>query len=105
LKSRHFSEVTANSFQHGQTDEPMLVAGKVEKDQRVVQLAAMDFGRTIPVTIAGHQQCPIGDACDGKKVSFACKQGMTAQTERSNQGRGLFDLSKAVKENGGSMRI
>ena len=99
------SEVTANGFQHGQSTEPLLVAGKVDSEAGYVQLAAMDFGKTIPFTIESHQECPTGDACDGKKVGFACKQGMTAKTERANQGRGLFNLVKAVKENGGTMRI
>ena len=99
------SEVTANGFQHGRSEQPMLVAGKVDSESGSVQLAALDFGETIPFTIMSHPNCPSGSNCDGKKVGFACKQGMTAQTERANQGRGLFNLVKAVKENGGTMRI
>lgn len=99
------SEVATNSFQHAQSSDAMLIAGKVDQKQQTVQLAALDFGATIPATICKHRDCPQGDGLDGTKVRFACRQGVTAKTERTNQGAGLHNLVETVKKNGGTMRV
>lgn len=99
------SEVVTNSFQHSRSEEPMLLAGRVDNSRSVVNLAAMDFGLTIPTTIGRHPHCPGGKDTDGKRILFACRHGITARSERANQGRGLFDLVETVKKNGGTMQI
>lgn len=103
------SEVTTNGFQHGIGDlanpGPMLVAGKSVFDSKTVQLAALDLGRSIPVTIA--KEAKKADIPDdhGKRIRFACRKGITAKTLPVNQGAGLYKLVETVKNNGGKLLI
>ena len=102
-------EVTANGFQHGigglEDARRLLLAGQSMQKENSVQLAAIDYGRSIPATIG-----PLADARgvedhDGKRISFACKRKVTSKRLASNQGAGLFKLVETVKKNGGRLLI
>jgi anti-sigma regulatory factor (Ser/Thr protein kinase) len=109
LWKTQISEVTTNGFQHGIGSSPplhpMLIAGRASNDGKMVQLAALDFGKSIPSTIdtvANKQSVPNGH---GDRISFACKKGVTSRTLPVNQGAGLFKLVETVKKNGGTLLI
>ncbi len=109
LWKSQISEVTTNGFQHGIGNSiakrPLLIAGKASEDHSRVQLAALDFGKSIPVTIANEaarMHVPIGD---GDRIRFACRKGVTSHSTPINQGSGLFNLIETVKKNGGSLAI
>ncbi|KAA1258183.1 hypothetical protein LF1_06990 [Rubripirellula obstinata] len=102
-------EVTTNGFQHGigGLDDAghLLLAGQSNRKQKSVQLAAIDFGRSIPATIG-----PLADRLqiaqhDGKRIGFACKRKVTSKRHLSNQGAGLFKQVETVKANGGRLLI
>lgn len=103
------SEVATNGFQHGlgsQPDSPpMLVAGKAAHDGTTVQLAALDFGRSIPATIGPVADDAAIPSDDGKRIRFACKKGITSRAFPVNQGAGLHNLVETVKKNGGKLII
>jgi len=74
------SEVATNSFQHGaagNNSHKVLVAGKASSDTKRVQLAAMDYGPSIPGTI---EQLPITAKMehDGQMIKIATHKGVTS---------------------------
>lgn len=97
-------ELTTNSFQHGGPKGMLLLAGRA-KSNNTVSLAVLDFGVTIPTTIRNHPDCPKEAENDGDCVKFACRKGITARSVPENQGAGLYGITEAVKNNGGSMQI
>ncbi|MCI0420804.1 MAG: DUF5050 domain-containing protein, partial [Acidobacteria bacterium] len=115
LWQMQISEVATNGFQHGIGTEPpenedrgsILVAGRAYPDTKVVQLAALDFGATIPRVIQ-HVAAQLGRRRrrDSDLISFACKKGVTSRSVPQNQGAGLHSLVETVKQNkGGSLLI
>ncbi len=105
------SEAITNAFQHGVRDlvgamEASLVAGESFSagGREQVQLAAMDFGSTIPYVVAKAVGAPSA-ATDGKLIKFATKDGVTSKSHPSNQGRGLADVVSAATSCNGSMQI
>lgn len=100
LWQMQIAEVTTNAFQHGpvhKTQSPgptCIVAGKAVGT--VVQLAALDFGSTIPLVIekvARAKQIPMHD---GELIRFACQKGVTSRSVKQNQGAGLHSLRQTV---------
>ena len=103
------SEVTTNSFQHGQRGNPdtyrILIAGKAIPEQKMVQLAVLDNGGTIPETIGETAARKKIASKDGNRIRFACGRGITSKSEPTNQGVGLSSLAETVKKKQGSLLI
>ncbi len=103
------SEVTTNSFQHGHRGNPdehrILIAGKAIPEQKMVQLAVLDNGGTIPETIRETANRRTISNKDGNRIRFACGRGITSKSEPTNQGVGLSSLAETVKKNEGSLLI
>jgi len=106
LWQMQISEITTNSFQHGQLVEPhILVAGRAHRQQKIVQLAALDFGRGIPKSVAHVAKQAGIPAGDGNYIRHACCRGVTSRTVPQNQGAGLNSLVETVKERQGALII
>lgn len=105
---QQISEVTTNGFQHALSDadeHPIYVAGQASPGTAFVELSAIDLGRGIPTTLRRAMGEELKGMQDGDVVSYACKKGVTARSDRTNQGLGLFDLVEQVKQNKGSLQI
>jgi len=102
-------EVTTNGFQHGigglTKPTRLLLAGQSKNDQKSVQLAAIDYDRSIPATIATVAVSRGIEDHDGKRIGFACKRKVTSKRLPSNQRAGLFKLVETVKKNEGRLLI
>lgn len=103
-------EVAANGFQHGLQNQGLFggmegvwIAGKSATDE--VQLAALSHGRSIPTTIARVADQHRIPQDEGRRIELACQKGVTSRSVPENQGAGLWNLSEAVKQNGGKMLI
>lgn len=109
LWQMQIAEVTTNAFQHGpvhkQTEaaSSSIVAGKAAG--RCVQLAALDFGSTIPRVIESVARQNNISKGDGALIAFACRKGVTSHSVRQNQGAGLYSLVQTVNESGGMLQI
>jgi hypothetical protein len=111
LWQMQISEVTTNAFQHGPVYmanaaiSPSMVAGKADGDS--VQLAALDYGSTIPRLI--HDTAIMSglpnDIDDAALIRFACNKGVTSRSVKQNQGAGLWSLTETVKRNDGTLLI
>jgi hypothetical protein len=103
------SEVITNAFQHGpmhtpdNTIPPSIVAGKA--DGSSVQLAALDYGSTIPRVIGKTAEAHGLHASDAGLIRFACQRGITSKSVPQNQGSGLWSLTETVKQNQGTLLI
>jgi hypothetical protein len=102
--SSTMSEVLMNSFTHGRTNAPCVVAGQTFSGHSI--LAAVDHGLTIPHTLA---QSKLYDNVVKDKphgwLSLAIKRGVTCRTVDTNRGYGLAILTEMIQTNGGSMYI
>jgi len=102
--SSTMSEVLTNSFTHGQTPTACIVAGQTFPKKGHSHLAAVDMGRTIPVTLRESGRYP-GDRTDHEWILFALQRGVTCKSRETNKGYGLFYLWRHVAQNGGAMHI
>jgi anti-sigma regulatory factor (Ser/Thr protein kinase) len=112
LWTTHVSELTTNGFQHGKSQlpagrklGPVLLAGSAGRRVGGAQLAVLDTGSGIPAVLRPHLGANFATSHDGKVIAEACRSGVTSRCEKSNQGVGLFSLSKAVKNTDGSLQI
>lgn len=101
-------EVTTNAFQHGPVHKMSgntgsRVAGKASGNS--VQLAALDFGSTIPRVISALASQHAITGGDGNLIEFACRKGITSRSVKQNQGAGLYSLVQAVNESNGILQI
>jgi hypothetical protein len=101
LWQMQIAEVTTNAFQHGpvhkqqQLFRPVsIVAGKASG--QIVQLAALDFGSTIPRVITEVAKRNGIKNEDGALIKFACQKGITSRSVKQNQGAGLYTLQQTV---------
>ncbi|WP_372717334.1 hypothetical protein [Novipirellula sp.] len=105
LWETQISEVAANTFQHARAPDGVLVAGEAFPHRGFVQLAAIDFGRTIPDCIEAEAKRRNRVLHDGDLLAFATEENVTSACVKQNQGSGLPSLVGMVKENGGSLQI
>jgi len=98
------AEVATNTFQHGRSEQ-IWVSGHFYKQSGVVQLAAIDYGATIPAVIRDEAQRQGRLGTDSDLIAFACELGVTSRCVRQNQGSGLVSLIQSVGINGGRMQI
>lgn len=105
LWETQISEVAANTFQHARAPDGVLIAGEAFPQRNFVQLAAIDFGRTIPDCIEPVARQQAKSLNDGDLLAFATEENVTSQCVVQNQGSGLPSLVQMVKENGGSLQI
>ncbi|HVA50915.1 MAG TPA: hypothetical protein VNH11_31525 [Pirellulales bacterium] len=109
LWQMQIAEVTTNAFQHGpmhkkrETMPASIVAGKASG--QCAQLAALDFGSTIPRVICEVASKHGISGGDDSLIEFACGKGITSRSVRQNQGAGLYSLVQTVHENGGTLQI
>lgn len=109
LWQMQIAEVTTNAFQHGpihkghQTGPCSIVAGKASGN--IVQLAALDFGSTIPRVISDVAKSHHISDGDGSLIQFACRKGITSRSVKQNQGAGLYSLVQTVNESRGILQI
>ena len=105
LWETQISEVAANTFQHADAPDGVLVAGEAFPQRGYVQLAAIDFGKTIPLCIEAEAKKRSQSLDDGELLAFATQESVTSGCVVQNQGSGLPSLVEMVKNNGGTMQI
>lgn len=105
LWETQISEVAANTFQHAKAPDGVLIAGEAFPQRGYVQLAAIDFGRTIPACIESEARRQNRSLDDGDLLAFATEENVTSACVMQNQGSGLPSLVQMVKQNGGSLQI
>jgi len=109
LWQMQIAEVTTNSFQRGvrysraQEAKASNIAGKAFGSS--VQLAALDYGSTIPRVIQETAKRDGIRLRDGDLIRHACKLGVTSRSVKQNQGAGLHSLVNTVKDCQGSLII
>jgi hypothetical protein len=102
--SSTMSEVLTNSFTHGRTAGPCIVAGQTFKKKGRSHLAAVDLGQTIPRTLRESNRYP-GEREDHEWILLSLERGVTCKSRETNRGYGLFYLRNHVAQNGGCMYI
>lgn len=105
LWETQISEIAANTFQHSKAADGVLIAGEAFPQRGYVQLAAIDFGRTIPHCIEPEARRRGKSLKDGDLLAFATEEKVSSHCVVQNQGSGLPSLVQMVKENGGSLQI
>ena len=98
------AEVATNTFQHGKSG-CIWISGSFYQKDSVVQLAAIDYGDTIPAVITPDATNKGRLGHDGDLIAYACEPGVTSRCVRQNQGSGLVSLIESVGSNRGRMQI
>lgn len=102
--SSTMSEVLMNSFVHGQTKEPCIVAGQTFPKMGHSALAAVDIGKSIPQTLIASKRYP-GERTDEQWILHSLERGVTSKTRVTNMGFGLTVLANMIRRNKGSMLL
>ena len=105
LWETQISEVVANTFQHAHAPDGVLIAGEAFPNRGYVQLAAIDFGKTIPACIKPEAKKQCRSLEDGNLLAFATEDHVTSACASQNQGSGLPSLVEMVRQNGGSLQV
>jgi hypothetical protein len=102
--SSNMSEVLMNSFTHAKTRKPCIVAGQTFRKKKHTLLAAVDYGDSIPTTLAKSGRYG-GVRKPEEWMLMALEEGVTCKSRETNRGIGLFTLQKMIRENRGSMYL
>lgn len=107
-RAREFSstiaEVLTNSFAHGLSKDPCIVAGQTFPKKQHSVLVVLDNGIGIPASLRNSKRYP-GYRSDEEWILHALGKGITSRTRESNRGFGLYYLARMISENGGSLVI
>lgn len=102
-------EGVSNSFQHGLsdplTDPPVLMVGGPGRGRNQVQLALLDLGRSVPMTIAQGVDAADRLRTDSERIVLACRSGITCRGPNVRGGFGLPAMIDLLQSLGGDLLI
>lgn len=101
--AQHLTEVLTNSFSHGKTSKPCIVAGQTFGGRKHTVLSAVDSGIGIPASL--RQSGRYVDRADHEWIAHSLEKGVTAGTGPTNRGFGLYILQDMVKQCGGKLIV
>ena len=99
------SEVLMNTFQHGESARGAMICGQNYRGSRHAMVAAIDWGKTIPVTLSNAHAYRNMSKTDSEWIQFATEPLTTAQSRPENRGMGLAHMCEIIDRSGGTLHV